>query len=270
LKRPSWDALQRQAVVWVAGYLVLIPFMAWVYTWLGNGAFYDSNLQREAGTMSDALRLRSALNTAARRHAANRWARDGKLYQLLTEPVVTQVLHPPGPGATLAFEVETVWSMSNSSTPAIILKNGAGREWFALDVAQVSISGLPPRPANTFGVQPTGPYGIGAAPNVLQGPPASVLFPPTSFPGGPAVVVTPDVSREIRAMYQADVGDPAAASGLFFRMMYFSATTITTLGLGDIQPVSATARNLVTFEAIAGVVLIGLFLNAIAKGRNDE
>jgi hypothetical protein len=59
--------------------------------------------------------------------------------------------------------------------------------------------------------------------------------------------------------------DPKEASGLWPRMCYFSAITITTLGFGDITPVSSWARLLVGSEAVSGVVLIGLFLNAIAK-----
>jgi voltage-gated potassium channel Kch len=53
-------------------------------------------------------------------------------------------------------------------------------------------------------------------------------------------------------------------------MLYFSAVTATTLGFGDIVPVTTYARILVTIEAVAEVSLIGLFLNSIAgaKGRN--
>jgi hypothetical protein len=65
-----------------------------------------------------------------------------------------------------------------------------------------------------------------------------------------------------------------AATEIFFaaddnrwRMVYFSAVTITTLGYGDIVPITHGARNLVTAEAVAGVILIGLFLNAVAKPR---
>jgi hypothetical protein len=51
--------------------------------------------------------------------------------------------------------------------------------------------------------------------------------------------------------YNAAQGDPSYASGLLLRMGYLSATTVATLGLGDITPVSAEARLLVSVEAIA-------------------
>jgi len=45
--------------------------------------------------------------------------------------------------------------------------------------------------------------------------------------------------------------------------LYFSVVTITTLGFGDIAPVTDLARSIVASEAIIGVVIIGLFLNAL-------
>jgi hypothetical protein len=45
----------------------------------------------------------------------------------------------------------------------------------------------------------------------------------------------------------------------------FILMTITTLGFGDIVPITTKARRLVTIEAISGVVLIGLFLNSLSR-----
>lgn len=59
-------------------------------------------------------------------------------------------------------------------------------------------------------------------------------------------------------------GDPRPLSGFFPRMLYFSATTITTVGFGDIVPLSGVARLAVALEAVAGWLLAGLFLNAVA------
>ena len=54
------------------------------------------------------------------------------------------------------------------------------------------------------------------------------------------------------------------------RMLYLSAITITTLGFGDITPVSESARMSIALEAVLGIVVIGLFLNSLAmrvRGR---
>lgn len=49
----------------------------------------------------------------------------------------------------------------------------------------------------------------------------------------------------------------------FMRMLYFSVVTATTLGYGDIVPVTTTARNLIISECLFGVMLAGLFVNAL-------
>lgn len=50
--------------------------------------------------------------------------------------------------------------------------------------------------------------------------------------------------------------------------MYFSVVTITTLGYGDITPQTEMARSLTAFESIFGIVLIGLFLNSVARASD--
>jgi hypothetical protein len=48
-------------------------------------------------------------------------------------------------------------------------------------------------------------------------------------------------------------------------MLYLSASTITTLGFGDIVPLTSAARLAVSCEAICGILVMGLFLNAVSK-----
>lgn len=62
-------------------------------------------------------------------------------------------------------------------------------------------------------------------------------------------------------------GMPSGMSGNFIRMLYLSASTITTLGYGDIVPITTVSRLLVSIESIMGIVLIGLFLNALSFER---
>lgn len=65
--------------------------------------------------------------------------------------------------------------------------------------------------------------------------------------------------------YRATRGYPSEAEGSYIRMLYLSAVTITTLGYGDIVPTTNRMRALVAFEAVLGIVIIGLFLNSIAR-----
>ena len=50
--------------------------------------------------------------------------------------------------------------------------------------------------------------------------------------------------------------------GNWLRMLYFSVVTITTLGYGDIVPVTTKARILIGSESLIGIVLLGFFINA--------
>ena len=47
-------------------------------------------------------------------------------------------------------------------------------------------------------------------------------------------------------------------------MFYLSAIAITTLGYGEIVPITTMSRIMVSLESILGIILIGLFLNALA------
>jgi len=64
-------------------------------------------------------------------------------------------------------------------------------------------------------------------------------------------------------------GFPSEVSRSYVRMIYFSAATITTLGIGDISPIIAAARVAVSLEVILGIVLIGLFLNSLSQKRQQ-
>jgi len=59
-------------------------------------------------------------------------------------------------------------------------------------------------------------------------------------------------------------GDPDGFNDRLWRMIYLSAVVITTLGLGDIVPITPAARWLVGAEAVLGVMLVGLFLSALS------
>ena len=52
--------------------------------------------------------------------------------------------------------------------------------------------------------------------------------------------------------------------------LYFSIVTITTLGFGDVTPKDGTGQLLVCLEALIGVTLVGLFLNAISSRQAEK
>jgi Ion channel len=82
-------------------------------------------------------------------------------------------------------------------------------------------------------------------------------------PEGFGLAIPSSLSRKFEEYADALNGFPTMLKGHFLRMLYLSAVTITT-SFGDILPITGTARTLVTIQSMAGVVIIGLFLNSLA------
>jgi len=83
----------------------------------------------------------------------------------------------------------------------------------------------------------------------------------------PFLVINKDLDDRLNEFASTVSGFPTSFSDNYWRMFYLSSVTLTTLGFGDIVPVTNTTRILISIEAIVGVVLIGLFLNALSKRK---
>jgi hypothetical protein len=83
------------------------------------------------------------------------------------------------------------------------------------------------------------------------------------------ILVGSDISEAIINYGNASQGYPSKIRGNFIRMFYLSASTITTLGYGDIVPITQTARIAVSLEAIFGIMTLGLFLNALSHEMRE-
>ena len=98
--------------------------------------------------------------------------------------------------------------------------------------------------------------------------------PPAGFTGEmPEIHFLPiplQLNKAILAYDEAANGFPANSSGTLLRMCYFSAVTITTLGYGDILPLTDRARMFVAMEAILGIVIIGYYLASLATPPNGQ
>ncbi|MCF6323108.1 MAG: potassium channel family protein [Gammaproteobacteria bacterium] len=56
----------------------------------------------------------------------------------------------------------------------------------------------------------------------------------------------------------------------FLESWYFSAVTVTTLGYGDVLPVTSIGKVLAGIHAVSGVCIIGLFLNSLSERRAER
>jgi Ion channel len=79
------------------------------------------------------------------------------------------------------------------------------------------------------------------------------------------VQLTSEQQTEALEIVRAEEGFPASVAGTFYRMLYFSAITITTVGYGDIVPLTGFARTLAAIEATIGIVLLGLFVSRLVR-----
>jgi hypothetical protein len=68
-----------------------------------------------------------------------------------------------------------------------------------------------------------------------------------------------------KLLYSTGQGFPSDLDGNFWRMWYFSCITITTVGFGDIVPITTAARTLVAVEALVGAIIFGLFLFTLVE-----
>jgi hypothetical protein len=80
----------------------------------------------------------------------------------------------------------------------------------------------------------------------------------------------PELAAQSLQFLNGFKGSASDVSGNFWRMLYMSAVVITTLGLGDIVPISPLARALVALEAVIGIMIAGLFLNAVAARASGK
>lgn len=79
------------------------------------------------------------------------------------------------------------------------------------------------------------------------------------------------LENDLINVVQSFSGIPKNDPDRFWRMLYLSAITLTTLGYGDIVPLTNPARLLVGFETFLGPILLGVFLTALsAKLKGNQ
>jgi Ion channel len=77
--------------------------------------------------------------------------------------------------------------------------------------------------------------------------------------------LTSDEAYRIKRYLLGAQGRTDSFSYNILRMMYLSVVVQTTLGLGDLLPMTPGARATVGGQAIFGIIIAGFFLNAVAK-----
>ena len=284
--------ITRPPRIWAALYILVVPVAGTIYYFLPPGSFSDSNITREPGYKHDLAATARLVSCAIKYQEYNYTKEEG---------IGPMYPYPPTytfQGATYTIEPDTISvpasdvSVDSTGDITLIIQGWVVSHPLKEGPSQCSnnLDGGSFTDTITFAGTPTMIGGSGN--NVVEGylvsfsptasslgqPPLNALFPyfnsalggPTKLdPSSSIMWLSMTTSEAVQRLSTEGEGDPKNASGLLIRMWYFSTITITTLGFGDITPVTSPARTLVGLEAISGVVLIGLFLNALTR-KSDE
>jgi hypothetical protein len=84
------------------------------------------------------------------------------------------------------------------------------------------------------------------------------------------IILEENLFDRIMRLNKAFQGFPIDVTDKFIRALYLSAVTITTLGFGDIVPITSLSRIIIIIETISGIIIIGLFLNSLRHGNDRQ
>ena len=287
------NMLGRKPTLYAMVYLLLIPTFAFIYWSLGD-EFYHSTVKYEQLIREEHPRLtedlRDSIVKSYRRVHDDSWETEDGWRLLVGDIKLSRLVVDQG---RYTLDLQMVFENKKTnlfylsllratfSPDPIFPEKDAKKYLFAL-CAENSPSSTPtPAPSRSHGPTPIPSVRKVAWPIREQTPmPLDEIFPldleairggafgstqcpfcdqPCGF-----LVTSRELMDRLIAYSNTMEGFPSRASGSFDRMLYLSAMTITTVGYGDIVPITRQARMLLALEAILGIVLIGLFLNAVA------
>lgn len=245
-------------------YISAIPIFATIYTFCIPSHFYHSTVQYEENIDHDAEILLKALQEAIILEFKNFHGNIQKAEGNWDIDISQIRLHSLNPEKDrISFKISVILNGIND------LQGGQSRMILVCSIEQriEYAVALPPKYEKIVYKQPE-------CTNTNLFPLSLKLI----FPAVPSINTSPEllflpisiqIQNKIIAFTNAVSGFPSKVSGVFGRMFYFSAVTITTLGYGDIVPISNTARIIVAIESVLGIVLVGLFLNSLSwESRN--
>ena len=254
----AFDALGAvQPLYFLILYGFCVPLFALIYMALSSGSFNAPYAKSERSAQGDARTIVTALETAVRKHLESLEERRLKFRTEDTDTewkVIPQRLYPYR------------WDVSETGIKlvfSISMSQGAEEKLFAnLPVLIRSFRTVREDGSNDVLIHID--YDQGA---VTAEPLRAYLQKYHVFPGMPIADLPFRERSLIASCLDGYGGDPTAFSDSYWRMLYFSVVVITTVGFGDIVPMTGAARALVAVEAIVGLLLVGLFLNSIAGRR---
>lgn len=238
-------------------YFITVIIFAWIYT-LIPGDFYHPYVKYENAMSQEATLLRYRLTNVFRESIIKQPA-ISKLVALDAEEVVVTGIKPDGNDliVNLRFKVintdkQNRWEMIQAIPLRIDTK---ARMWTPSSGVVLMFAENEKKDWKLF------PVGFPVKKD--DGELLRAELPRSLY----VITVTDEDYRRIHSFLMANAGFPYEIPGGFSRMLYLSITTITTLGYGDIVPLSDRARWLTGIEATAGVILLGLLVSSMVANR---
>ena len=251
---------------YLAAYLVSIPLFAALYVQIPGG-FYAPYAHLEKIAENDAEDARYALQEAILNDKRVFAAHSSDEISLTPISYVAEIHAVTDSAISFNIQVEArapegfvnfPWPITLSEEPAgfFIKTQSSNGSKVAIRVVTLNNANWPPSRITEL---------QHAAFNKLFGSSSSRLFGDSEFSDRGGMIQLTDLQNAaLDRLFAGLKGDALSVSGAYPRMLYFSAVTITTVGFGDIVPIMPISRAATAFEAIFGVILIGLVLNAVA------
>jgi hypothetical protein len=248
-------------------YLLMAPSFAILYFSMPSGSFYAPYARLEPIAASDLGRTAAMIEGALRRSLGSKTiVIDGwKLARLV-------VYGPQSKdGSTLEFNIMGTFEKSNGGSQEPNAPAQGEPVGVVLPVFMPAGAGIliGPRPDETANIGRPVLLDVSRHSSSFQNTETEFYrqLLPISL-----LVLTPPEGAALSEFFDGLQGNPTAIGQAFFRMLYFSAIVQTTVGFGDIVPMTPSARFLVAVQAVFGVVFAGLFLNAVAyrASRPDQ
>jgi hypothetical protein len=247
--------LLSKAWLWAGLYFLLIPGFAALYETQANG-FYQTSATHEPSYLTNENDVQAALEAA------------------ITDAADSQALKDFGPSpsaasaSTSGLYEERLTVDGTHLVDTVVLGTSVTREQLVevqlklpLDIATDPVSGDPKDEPIYYTLTTSGPVTPPTSRDDKLG-----LFIQYSKQSSPSFTFrTLHELNQYREFATAALGYVGGLPSQFPRMLYFSVVTVTTLGYGDITPVTSTTRFLVGSEAVLGVLLVGLFLNSLTR-----
>lgn len=259
----KWGDLFHAPVFWGVLYLLAIPGFALLFQAQPTGSFFHATLQHEPNVQEQ---LRTVLQKLwdESSHPGPKGDGECKSITPFVKSVTPNSLRIEGDDVSFSGSyVLGAWPSEYLVEPRI---------HFSLERDFDLPYRLPPgkgrgrifKELRVEGIE-TSPWGRVASPILIT----RCMFPTfydERLPQNVALLaVSAPLDQEIHELASDLRGVPHNKSGGFGRMLYLSASTITTTGFGDVVPLTGRARTFVTIESIVGLILVGFFLNAVAR-----